>query len=236
MSVNPLARVVMTTACLMSTACAEREIPTVRFEPGRAIATWRDEDTNAGRDATAKVDASEPTDRSAADDAGNLASDAGNMSELDAGSDEPTPVAPKAISACMFRVTTQTLGGRYSPKNIGAIWVERGDGTWVKTLALWAAVRQRYLTTYLAANPTRNTTDAVTSATLRQHTTHEVSWNLRNGAGEPAPDGDYRMRVELTDRDGSGQVLNVPFTKSQAGVKLTPDGNEYFHDLALTCL
>jgi hypothetical protein len=102
-------------------------------------------------------------------------------------------------------------------------------------LKVWAGVRLRYLTTYLKANTKRDTTDATTSATLRQHATHEVKWNLKDAQGQVAADGDYRVRVEVTDRSGDGQLLSVPFSKSDQALKVAPDDSEFFVDVELDC-
>jgi hypothetical protein len=143
--------------------------------------------------------------------------------------------APSAEGApgVSFRVTTLPQGGRYEPKNAGAIWVEDTEGSWVKTLALWASVRVRYLTEYQVRNPSHDKTDAITSATLREHQTHEVRWNLEDAAGESVADGDYVVVVEVTDRDASGKVLEVGFTKASEPLHVTLEDSEFFADVEL---
>ncbi|MCB9248588.1 MAG: hypothetical protein H6613_08585 [Ignavibacteriales bacterium] len=37
-----------------------------------------------------------------------------------------------------FTIRTTTPGGSFSPKNIGAIWVEDSSGNFIKTLQIWA--------------------------------------------------------------------------------------------------
>ena len=79
------------------------------------------------------------------------------------------------------------------------------------------------------------TTARVTSATARQHGTQEASWRLTIADGQAAPDGEYKLRVEVTDRDGVGQVLTVAFTKSGEPLHLTPEDSPYFDAVELTC-
>ena len=216
---------------LCSAACGDAEVGNtlVRFQGGRPNASWNLERTNdAGSDAA----------RDAALEAGELLDAAADASTTDATTeDEDAGSEPEVqtATACTFTLTTRAQGGRYAPKNIGAIWIEREDGTWVKTLKVWAGVRLRYLTTYLKANTMRDTTDALTSATLRQHATHEVKWNLKDAQGAIAADGDYRVRVEVTDRSGDGQLLSVPFSKSDQALKVSPDDSEFFVDVELSC-
>lgn len=123
--------------------------------------------------------------------------------------------APSATAAATMNLTltTKALGGRYAPKNIGAIWIADGQGDWMRTLEVWAQRRERYLSAYRAANPTRDRTDAITSATLRTHREHQVSWDFTDLSGELVPDGTYQVFVEITDKDARGEVTSFSFTK-----------------------
>jgi len=218
------------TLLLCGAACADADVGNtlVRFQGGKPNASWNLELTSdAGTDAAQDAALDGGEQRDAAADASTADASLENEDE-DAGTQQ-------TATACTFRLTTRAQGGRYAPKNIGAIWIEREDGTWVKTLKVWAGVRLRYLTTYLKANTKRDTTDAMTSATLRQHATHEVKWNLKDAQGQVAADGDYRVRVEVTDRSGDGQLLSVPFSKSDQALKVAADDSEFFVDVELEC-
>ena len=72
-----------------------------------------------------------------------------------------------------FQVYTVSYVAGDSPKNIGAIWIENSAGVFVKSLKVWAAVRENYLTSWIAATSTHNKVDAVTSATISA----EEGWN-----------------------------------------------------------
>lgn len=131
-----------------------------------------------------------------------------------------------------FKVQTAPFGGRYRPKNVGAIWIETSTGTFVKTVERWARIRARFLTRF-AASSKNNLVDAVSSATLANHRVHTVTWNLTDVARKRVPDGAYRLAIELTDRDGPGALLYVPFTLGTSPVKVTPATTPQFSAMEL---
>ncbi|MBP9205626.1 MAG: DUF2271 domain-containing protein [Kofleriaceae bacterium] len=139
-----------------------------------------------------------------------------------------TPLARLAIT-----VTTTAAGGRYQPRNIGAIWIESGAGVFVKTVAQWGQIRARHLTAWRAASAS-NRVDAVTGPTLRSHMAHPVAWDLSAVDGCEVADGDYRVRFEMTDRNGAGPNLTVAFRKDQAGASVTAPDASSFHGVTLT--
>ena len=139
---------------------------------------------------------------------------------------------PSPLSALHVRVRTSTGGGRFAPRNVGAIWIETSAGAFVKTLERWAAIRARYLTRFVqAAN--NNVVDAVTGATLVLHTTHEVTWDLTDLEQCEVPAGDYRVVMETTDQNAPGASHVIPFSKDQTGTTIQPADAPQFHDLQL---
>jgi hypothetical protein len=118
-------------------------------------------------------------------------------------------------------VTTTANGGRYQPKNIGAIWVEDSSGKLVKSLEVWAASRRRYLTGYTKALG-GGAVDVTASATLRSHQTHTVSWDLKDRTGAAVAPGAYRIKMELTDADSTGKSNAVDFDTSKGAVSMMP--------------
>ena len=100
------------------------------------------------------------------------------------------------LSALRIVVRTTAVGGRYAPKNIGAIWIETAAGQYVKTVKRWANRRLRYLTRYNAAAG-GDVTDAITGATLTSHTTHDVTWNLTDRARCEVPAGTYQVALRV---------------------------------------
>jgi len=137
-----------------------------------------------------------------------------------------------------FKVRTEPFGGKYSPKNIGAVWVENAQGQFVKTLTVWAKKRIAHLIKWQAASG-GNTVDAVTSATVRSHQTHTATWNCTDVNGTVVPDGAYKIFVEFTEDNSSkagkppGKWTVLEFTKGGSSQTLTPADETYFKDMEL---
>lgn len=153
----------------------------------------------------------------------------------DAGSDAGPcdPLAPPSISRAVVTVRTSTLSGRYAPRNVGAIWIENGDGRFVRTLEQWGIRRRRYLTTFLASS-VGNVIDAVTSATLPRHVTHTATWDLRDARRCLVEQGEYRVDFELTERNGAGAFAFYPFTLPATPEVLDLVETANFHDVQIT--
>ena len=132
-----------------------------------------------------------------------------------------------------FTVTTTSPGGDYSPKNIGAIWVQDAQGNWIKTLEHWAGFRWYYLFKYNAANPNGNVVDAVTSATLTRHGTHQATWNLLDANGDEVPDGDYSIVMEMTDQESMGPSTAVVFTLGSDPLTQSYPDDGHFTNMSL---
>lgn len=109
-----------------------------------------------------------------------------------------------------FRVRTITDdGSKYGPRNVGAIWIETQDGTFVRTLEVWGDVRREHLIAWRTASD-ENDVDAVTSSTLKTHTTHVATWDLTGLDGQPVAPGGYRVRVEFTEANSNGNAADGP--------------------------
>jgi hypothetical protein len=120
---------------------------------------------------------------------------------------------PKPTSVTLD-FTTASQGGRYSPRNVGAVWITDSAGKWIKNMEVWAFIRMRHLTKFLSVDPSGNRVDAVSSATLSRHGPHHSMWNLKTAAGMDVPDGDYSIFIECTeDEVRAGQVTEIKFTK-----------------------
>ena len=124
-----------------------------------------------------------------------------------------------ASATCSLGVTVTTVapGGNYRPRNVGAIWVATGSGQFIKSLEVWANQRISRVTAWNAATRAAgvagNKVDAVSSATLSAHRTHNVTWNCRDYKGASVPDGSYRVYFEVTDSNNSGPTYFVAFNK-----------------------
>lgn len=136
------------------------------------------------------------------------------------------------VRSVAFEVLTVSQGGRYQPRNIGAIWIADASGKLIKSLKVWARVRQRYLIKYNAAR-SGMAIDVTASATLTSHQTHRVSWDHKDRAGAVAPPGKYSLMIEVTDKDAQGAVGQFPFDTSAGATTLTPTATPQFTMLKL---
>jgi hypothetical protein len=174
-----------------------------------------------------------PTDRFQTSEGG---SDGGGGGEGGAGGGAPVPCEgspPPSVSALRFSVLTSPAGGKFAPRNVGAIWIQDASGGFVRTLERWGKKRAKWLQRFNAVSG-GNVVDAVTGATLQTHETHEVTWDLTDLGGCEVPHGSYTVSLELTDRSGPGVTLDVPFEKSPEGTTVQPEDAPSFHEILLT--
>jgi hypothetical protein len=136
------------------------------------------------------------------------------------------------VTSLSFEVTTSAAGGRYQPKNIGAIWIEDESGNVVKSLEVWAGTRRRYLTGYLGAMA-GGKIDVTASATLSRHRNHTLSWDLTDRSGVSVPPGSYRVRMELTDSNQAGKSNTLTFDTGKGPVTLSPTDAPSFSAMKL---
>ena len=130
-------------------------------------------------------------------------------------------------------VTTSSAGGKYFPEHVMAIWIEDGSGKFVKTLLAYADKRKGYLTNWKKVNSTYNTVDAVTGATKTSHTTRTCTWNGTNVSKAQVTDGNYVLKMELTDKDATGNVGSFTFAKGTSEVTLNPTSIPSFSNISI---
>jgi hypothetical protein len=113
--------------------------------------------------------------------------------------------------------TTSAAGGNFAPKNIVAVWIEDEQGNFVKTLLAYAQNRKTHLNTWEASTTAAgipfNTADAITGATRTSHATRTCTWNATDINGTLVPDGVYKVRLELTDKNSTGNYSTFTITK-----------------------
>jgi hypothetical protein len=111
---------------------------------------------------------------------------------------------------------TQSQHQRYAPRNCSAVWVETPGGEFVATLEIAAALHRAGLVYFQehacvqAPGP-----DAVTSATMRDHTKpHKTTWSGVDFMGNPVADGHYVLFIEVTESDKEpGELTSFEFDK-----------------------
>jgi len=134
-------------------------------------------------------------------------------------------------------VTTSSAGGNYAPRNIVAIWVEDSSGNFVKTLLAYAASRKTHLnnweTSTTSAGNVYNVTDAISGATQSAHGTRTCTWNGTDFSGKMVADGNYNLRMELTDKNSTGNSVSFTFIKSTSNQKLTPANVPSFSSVSI---
>ncbi len=133
--------------------------------------------------------------------------------------------------------TTTQAGGNYAPRNVLAVWVEDSAGVFIKTIDRWAESRRQYLLNWRAAAG-NNDVDAISGATRVDHgSALRITWDLKNRQGIEIPDGTYRVRMELADRNSTAAAQNnqgtFTFVKTPAGSSQTAS-NGGFNDVTIS--
>lgn len=131
-----------------------------------------------------------------------------------------------------FTVTTSNAGGGYAPRNIVAVWIENNSGAFVKTLYAYTGQYKTHLNTWQASS-NFNTTDASTGATYSSHTTRNYTWDGQNTSGATVVDGTYKLRIELTDKNGTGNYTTYNFNKSSEVQTLSPANVSSFSNVTI---
>lgn len=126
-----------------------------------------------------------------------------------------------AIARLSYKVTTETYGGKYQPRNVGAVWVEDGSGKLVKSLEVWTRTRTRYLTRYNQARAGARI-DVLTTGTLATHRAHQAMWDLKDINGTTVKPGVYKLWLEMTEDDGAGETFSVDVDTTQPAEALAP--------------
>lgn len=130
-----------------------------------------------------------------------------------------------------FSVTT-TSTGNFSPKHVVAIWIEKADGTFIKTKLKRANSRVQYLNQWVTKSG-QNVVDATTSATINAHQTENITWNATDVNAAVVPDGDYKLWIQMAWANTNGPTYSIPFTKGASAVNLTPANQTNYTNMSL---
>ena len=134
-------------------------------------------------------------------------------------------------------VKTTSYNGRYSPRNVGAMWIEDSEGNFVKTLRVWAANERKHLVQWKEKSNS-NVVDAITGATKNSHGTREAIWNITDMNNNPVGNGTYILWVEVTEDNSNsngknGKLLSVEFELSDSPQTLIVEDETYFKDIQI---
>ncbi len=143
-----------------------------------------------------------------------------------------SPTTPTNTTGLTVSVVTTSAGGSYAPKHVVAIWIENNAGQFVKTLTVYAKTKASYLTNWETSSG-GNSIDAVSGATQNTHGTIYGSWNGTDAKGITAPDGTYRVCMELTDKNSTGNFSYFTFTKGPNKETKTPPNEPSFSSISI---
>jgi hypothetical protein len=129
-------------------------------------------------------------------------------------------------------------GGRsYAPENIFAVWVEDTNGKFVKTLIINAERYKTFLTAWKnstsSAGSAFNSVDAITGATNRNHGVRTCIWDGTDYNGKLVADGTYKVCMELTESNATGNYSSFTFAKSKRDNVQTPADKPSFSSISL---
>lgn len=134
-------------------------------------------------------------------------------------------------------VNTRSTGGNFSPKNVMAVWIENNSGKFIKTLLVYGDKRKAHLNVWESstslAGSTFNSVDAITGATQTNHALRNCSWDGTDFNHMNVPDGDYKLRIELTDKNETGNVASLNFTKGPNSFKQNSSNTNGFSSVSL---
>jgi hypothetical protein len=137
---------------------------------------------------------------------------------------------------CSFRfdVTTTSYGGRFGPRNVGAIYVVSSSGAFVKTLNVWGTVELPQLTDWRQLSG-GNTVDAVTGATRSNAGPVSGSWDCTDVNRQAVQDGPYQVCCSFQEDDSlpffgpAPKKACVAFTKGAPFTISAPDQSNFSH-------
>jgi hypothetical protein len=114
----------------------------------------------------------------------------------------PPPPPPPPLGQCNFTfdVTTKSYGGRFRPRNVGAIYITTGSGAFVKSLNVWGSQRLVNLTDWQTLSG-GNKTDAVTSATRSNAGPISGHWDCTDKDRAVVPSGQYKVCCSFQEDD-----------------------------------
>jgi len=145
----------------------------------------------------------------------------------------PVKAGDKTTGNLSVSFVSSTANGEYAPRNVVAVWIEDNSGLFVKTLLVNAQKRMRYLTNWLSNTPTGDKVDAITGATSTTYGSLICSWNGTDASGTLVSDGVYKLCMELTDDNSTGNFSYFTFTKGTSVCLQTPANKPSFSHISI---
>lgn len=136
--------------------------------------------------------------------------------------DEATPSTGLVVS-----FQTVSYQGRYAPRHVLGAWLVDSEGKHIRDLAIYGEKHANKLARW-RQDTGKAKPDATTGATRRLHEPLTVIWDGADAEGKPLPDGAYVVRVEFTETNRPGPVLDIPVRKGGETGLREVEGNEHF--------
>jgi len=144
----------------------------------------------------------------------------------------PAQDAKLPLGVIELSFQTQAYKGKYSPRHVLAAWVVDAKDQHVRTLAIYGKKQAKRLGRWRKATGKKKP-DAVTGATLRKHEPLTIIWDGTDKNGKPAPDGDYKIRLEYTETNRSGPAFQVEVKKGGTPGEQKVEGSKSFTDITV---
>lgn len=182
--------------------------------------------TDAGHEPTAPLDAAALDDGSITDDAAQ---------GIDAGAEE--------LGTMVIEVTTKPSALMpYGSLNLLAMWIEDDQEKPVKVLGVWAVARaaalrelnERIGSASLSMPRPYVDPDTITSATLRRHELHSVTWDLHDFMDQVIVPGPYTLWIEATDNLVESYVVTIPVTLGDQRLSVALEESTSFGPITVT--
>jgi len=136
------------------------------------------------------------------------------------------PILAATQGVLTVQTATSKAGGPYDPRHCVVVWIEDAAGNFVKTLLVYAKNYKTHLNIWQAstskAGSEYNSVDAISGASRTVHSPITCTWNAKDFNGNIVPDGDYKVRMELTDKNATGNYSSFTITKSTSGFTQNP--------------
>jgi hypothetical protein len=126
-------------------------------------------------------------------------------------------VADAAACVLTFQAVTMSGGGRYGPRNVGAVWISDSQGVFVKTHQTWGGPVRLPNASAWRNESGYNQVDAVTGATRPGHGPVSAIWDCTDLTGAPVLSGTYWISITFAE-DNAVAIVPPPLRVARVAV------------------
>lgn len=141
-------------------------------------------------------------------------------------SDNVSEVMPTQQTGLIVSAITSSAGGKYSPRNIVAIWIEDNAGKFVKSLTVYSGNHIYNLSNW-TKSAAQNRVDAISTATRTGYGTIYGVWNGTNVNKTAVPNGIYKLCMELNDGSSSNYTSFTFTVAATTETKTVPNAGNF---------